>query len=167
MNETTKIEFYEANLLEKETISFHIPHAKKLNSEHRYFNKRTVWVLVHYKDTEDYPYEAIEEDKRNGIRYSFILTEIVGEINGLTNEFIKNKINTENCFQFDFTPSELDKLTIRSDYEFNSIKAIPQPYSRVHKYMSFTFKNGIWEIDEKEEKRIIKDGRGGIVKITS
>jgi len=79
--------------------------------------------------------------------------------------FIKDKINTKDCFSFDFQPNELDKLILRSDYEFKEIKAINQPYSRIFKYIALTFKNGVWEIDEEVEKRVVKQYKTGIVNI--
>ncbi len=165
MNEIIEINFIEVDILEKETISFHIPHSKKLNDDHKYFRKRIVWTLIEWKDTEDYPYKEIEEDEKNGIRYQEISEQIVSKINGITSEFIKDKINSEDCFYFDFKPSELDKLILRSDYEFKQIKAISQPYSRTFQYIALTYKKGIWEIDEKVEKRVVKKSRTGIVKI--
>ena len=165
MNEIIDINFDEVDIFEKEIISFHIPHSKKLNENHKYFKKRIVWTLTEWKDTEDYPYREIEEDEKNGIRYQKIPEQIVSEINGITSEFIKDKINSKDCFSFDFKPNELDKLILRSDFEYKQIKTIPQPYNRAFKYISFTYKNGIWKIDTKVEKRVVKKSRIGIVKI--
>ena len=165
MNEIIKISFYEVDILEKETINFHIPYSKKLNDDHIYYSKRIIWNLVKWIDTEDYPYKEIEGDERNGIRYQEVAEQTVSKINGIKDEFIKDKLNKENCFQFDFTPSELDNLTLRSDYKFNEIKAIKQSYSRTLQYISLSYKNGIWVIDNKIEKRVVKKNRTGIVQI--
>lgn len=121
--------------------------------------------MVEYKNTENFPYKEIEEDKKNGIRYYEIPIQIVTEINGITNKFIKEKINSKDCFSFHYKPNELDTLTLRSDYEYKEIKAIRQPYSRILEFIAFTFKNGIWEIDEKVEKRVVIKSRIGILKI--
>lgn len=165
MNEIIEINFNEVDIFEKEIISFHIPHSKKLNNDHKYFKKRIVWTLIEWKDTEDYLYKEIEEDEKNGIRYQEIPEQIVSEINGITSEFIKDKINSEDCFSFDFKPNELDKFILRSDYQFKQIKAINRPYNRIFKYIALTYKNGIWEIDEKIEKRVVKKSRTGIIKL--
>lgn len=165
MNEILDINFVEADIFEKEKISFHIPHSKKLDENHKYFNKRIVWTLIEWKDTEDYPYNEIKENKKNGIRFHEIPEQIVSEINGITSESIKDKINFRDCFAFDFKPSEFNKLILRSDYEFQEIKAVTQPYSRIFKYIALTYKNGGWVIDEKVEKRVVCKSRTGIVKI--
>ena len=167
MKEITHLSFDEVDILEKEIISFQIPHSKTLNDDHKYFKKRIVWTLIEWKHTEDYPYEEIEEDEKNGIRYQKIPEQIVSEINEITNEFIKDKINSEVCFSFNYTPSEMDKLILRNDYEYKEIKAIKQPYSRIFKYIALTYKNGIWEIDKKTEKKVVNQSRKGIVKIKS
>lgn len=165
MNEILEINFIETDIFEKEKISFRIPHSKKLDDNHKYFNKRIIWTLIEWKYTENYPYKEIEEDEKSGIRYQEISEQIVSEINGITNEFIKDKINSKDCFSFDYKPHELDKIVFRSDYEFKEIEAIKQPYSRILKYITLTFKNGKWEIDNNVEKRVIKKSRTGIVKV--
>lgn len=165
MNEIIEINFNETDILEKEIISFHIPRSKKLNHNHKYFKKRIVWTLIQWKDTENFPCKEIEEDEINGIRYQEIPEQIVSEINGIKSELIKDKINSEDCFAFDFKPSELDKLIVRSDYEYKEIKAINQPNDRIFKYIALTYRNGIWEIDETVEKRVVKKSRTGIVNI--
>lgn len=165
MFEIIDINFVEADIFEKEIISFHIPHSKMLNEDHKYFKKRIVWNLIEWKDTEYYPYNEIKEDEKNGIRYHEIPKQIVSEINGITSASIKDKINLNDCFAFNFKPREFDKLILRSDYEFQEIKAIRQPYNRIFKYIALTYKNGVWESDEKVEKRVVKKSRTGIVKI--
>jgi len=64
MNKIDHLNFEEMNIFEKEIISFHIPHTKKLNDDHKYLKKRIVWTLSEWKYNEDYPYKEIEEDEK-------------------------------------------------------------------------------------------------------
>ena len=61
MNKIIEISFNEVDIFEKEIISFHIPHSKKLNDDHKYFKKRIVWTLIEWKDTGDYPMYRAED----------------------------------------------------------------------------------------------------------
>lgn len=166
MGELLHLRFVEASIHEKEIITFHIPRSKKLPDNHAYFDKRIIWTLIKWGDTEDYPYEAIEEDEKNGIRYQEIHEEIINDIHGISNVMFEEEINLKDCFAFEYTPSELDRLILRSDYLYTEIKAVQQPYNRAFTYMSFTYKNEFWEIDKEENKRIAKKYLKGVVEAT-
>ncbi|MDX1958618.1 MAG: hypothetical protein SFU98_08605 [Leptospiraceae bacterium] len=50
--------------------------------------------------------------------------------NGLSDEWILVNLNLENCFDFEYTPSEGDNLVFKSDEKYI--------------YLSFVYKKGIW-----------------------
>lgn len=54
--------------------------------------------------------------------------------NGLNAEWVALNLNVENCFDFDYTPSEGDNLFITQNIELSP-------------YISFIFKKGEWIID--------------------
>jgi hypothetical protein len=157
----------EADTSQKDRLLVNMPHSKILSANHPYFEKRLIWTLTKRADTKDYPYEAIEKDERNGIRYQEILIVVVSKILGITSEIIKEKLNEKTCFEFDYKPTELDNLTLQEDYVYEKIKAINRFSIRGIELTSFTFRNGEWVIDEDFEKRIIEISKQGIVKINA
>lgn len=54
--------------------------------------------------------------------------------NGLNAEWIALNLNVENCFDFEYIPSEGDNLFITQNIEFSP-------------YISFIFKNGEWVVE--------------------
>ncbi|WP_298115105.1 hypothetical protein [Flavobacterium sp.] len=70
--------------------------------------------------------------------------------NGLDAEWIALNLNSENCFDFDYTPDEGDNLFIQT----NEIASA---------YISFIFRNGQWKIDHYSpfswDIRHVKDGQ--------
>ena len=74
--------------------------------------------------------------------------------NGLTDEFVQEKLNSGNCFDFDFVPREKDSLMIQED-------GVQSPY------LGFYFKNGRWEIGYgfSAFDDIMKDFGKGMVKL--
>ena len=52
----------------------------------------------------------------------------------MTEQFVLEKINSQNCFDFDYTPQEKDCLHIK------------QGKKGMGKYMAFTFENDKWVI---------------------
>ncbi len=165
MGDKLSVRFVEKDLMKKEVISFHVPRSKILAEDHEYFDKRMIWSLIKWKDTEDYPYEAIREDEEKGVIYQEIYEEIISEVNGIPNTLIEEEININNCFAFKYTPKENDRLMIASDYKYAKIKSVEQPHTRGFYYMSFTFRKGFWEIDKKIEKRVVKKSMKGIVEV--
>jgi hypothetical protein len=113
--------FIEADSSKKDRLLVHMPHSKMLGAKHSYLEKRLIWTLTKRADTKDYPYDDIEEDERNGIRYQEIPIFIVSKILGITSEIIKAKLNEKTCFTFDYEPTELDNLTIKEDYVYEKI----------------------------------------------
>ena len=53
--------------------------------------------------------------------------------NGLTEQYVLQKINSENCFDFDYTPHEKDSLAIQVGEQWD-------------RYLAFTFEDGQWRI---------------------
>ncbi|MEP0265491.1 hypothetical protein [Dokdonia sp.] len=166
MSQSLNLKFIEADIYEKEILTFHIPRSKKLPDDHKYFDKRIIWTLIKWEDIEEYPYKAIEEDEKKGIRYQEIPEQIITEVHGISNTIIEEVINLETCFAFTYTPNEGDRLIVTSEYTYAEIKTIQQPYTRGFVYMSFTYKNEYWEIDTEILKRVIKNATKGIVEVT-
>lgn len=80
----------------------------------------------------------------------------------LTYNYIIEKLNTKNLFDFNYIPSEGDTLFIRIEYVY---KVIKKKHGSLGIYMSFTFKNNEWtehfhdpfcDITEEFKKGILK-----------
>ncbi|RYZ18880.1 MAG: hypothetical protein EOO10_25125 [Chitinophagaceae bacterium] len=52
---------------------------------------------------------------------------------GLSEQYVLQKLNSESCFDFDYTPQERDSLAIQVDDHWDF-------------YLAFTFQNGQWTI---------------------
>ena len=165
MSTINSLRFIQPESGEKEVLSFRVTRRTKLEPDHPYFEKGTYWSIVKWEDTEDYPYEAMAEDRRNGIRYTEIFEQILDEVNGIPNTKVYETINLESCFAFDYAPSEGDILRIWSAYRYDEVKNVPRSYHSQFKYMAFTFTNGYWEIDTEIIKRIVKKAICGIVEV--
>ncbi|RYE54743.1 MAG: hypothetical protein EOP48_11660 [Sphingobacteriales bacterium] len=102
--------------------------------------------VVHNKNSRRYkkqnPGKKPEVFKWQLLRY--VKTEYSGEMGsvrmpshdlgrGLTEQYVVQKLNEENCFDFDYTPQERDSLAIQVDDRWDF-------------YLAFTFKNGQWMI---------------------
>jgi len=72
--------------------------------------------------------------------------------NGLTEEWVLLHLNTENCFDFDYTPDEGDRLMVQdNDDHYN--------------YMSFIFKGICWIADVNIDfGDVMEEKNRGIVK---
>ncbi|WP_326982953.1 hypothetical protein VUJ46_22865 [Chryseobacterium sp. MYb264] len=78
-------------------------------------------------------WKHIGVDKSNSMIGQYIFpTEDIG--NGLNAEWITLNLNCENCFDFEYTPTEGDNLYITQNVELSF-------------YISFIFKNGEWTAD--------------------
>lgn len=89
---------------------------KETTTEKEYY-----WYILRYIKTND------TREMGRVIMPSFRLD------NGLTEDFVLEKINSQNCFDFDYTPQEKDCLHIYQG-------------KNMGEYMAFTFKNGEWII---------------------
>jgi hypothetical protein len=77
----------------------------------------------------------------------------IGE--GLTEEFVLEKLNTANCFDFNYTPQDRDSLKIQLN-------------DRWDKYLAFGYENGKWTIGASFDafNDVLKDiGKGELKKI--
>ncbi len=168
MEEVLTLNFVEGDTMGREIISFPISGSRTLDEGHQYFEKVILWNLIKWVDTEEYPYEAIEEDEKNGVIYNEISERLITEVGGIANTIIEEKINLEECFAFEYKPKEFDRLTLMSRYKYAEIKGIERPSSskgRRYEYMSFTFVKGFWEIDIEITKRTVLKSSSGIVEI--
>lgn len=57
-------------------------------------------------------------------------------LNSLSNEYVLSQINSCNCFDFDYTPTEGDNLKIEKQRNVNWTE-----------FLSFIFRKGKWEAD--------------------
>jgi hypothetical protein len=92
------IRLIEVDNLQQPILNFHVPRSKELDSDHPYFTKQITWKLVKRKDTDDYPYEVIEEDERNGIRYQEIPYVIIDSVGGISALHMQQMLNLNDCF---------------------------------------------------------------------
>lgn len=63
----------------------------------------------------------------------------------LTAEFFKTKLNTNQCFDFEYLPLEGDILFFNKDVFTKYGKKLKKQYPR--EYISFIFRSGLWVID--------------------
>ncbi len=85
----------------------------------------SIWRLYRYigiREPDIYLFEC----------YAFSTSDLG---NGLNADWIALNLNVENCFDFEYTPSEGDYLRI-------SQNIVPSSF------ISFIFKNGVWKIDD-------------------
>jgi hypothetical protein len=163
VNSSFEIVFIEADTVPKERLLIHKPHAGELEPVHPYYQKRMIWTLIKRDERAAYPYDAIEEDQRKGIRYQEIPIVITDDIIGINAQSIQQKLNNCNCFAFEYVPTEFDNLRLRSDYVYDEIKSMPRMHSRAIELISFTFINGQWCIDTTVELGAFQKGRQGFV----
>ncbi|WP_299677018.1 hypothetical protein [uncultured Tenacibaculum sp.] len=58
-------------------------------------------------------------------------------------ENILETLNSENCFDFEYTPQEKDFIKIEKKYKFVELEGNRRPF--LMDYISFKFENGQWE----------------------
>ncbi|RYE56272.1 MAG: hypothetical protein EOP48_08375 [Sphingobacteriales bacterium] len=102
--------------------------------------------VVHNKNSRRYKKQNAEKKpdvfKWRLLRY--VRTEYSGEMGriampthdlgkGLTEQYVLQKLNSEDCFDFEYTPQEKDDLAIQVDDRWDF-------------YLAFTYKNGQWTI---------------------
>lgn len=63
----------------------------------------------------------------------------------LNSKYLITELNSKNCFDFNYSPSEGDNLQIREEYVFKSIKG--KPREDLYDYMSFIYRKGKWQED--------------------
>jgi hypothetical protein len=82
------------------------------------------WILYEYKGQEYSGMEGMLNMPSDKIGFS------------LTEEFVLNQINSENCFDFNYNPKEGDNLQI--NFQRNKYWV---------EFLSFIYRNNIWEVD--------------------
>ena len=105
---------------------------KQFNSK-EYLIHQLVWTLYKYKGKED----AGEMGRM------FMPQNKIGE--DLTASFVVEQLNTATCFDFEYEAQEGDNLVIHFNHAKNRLPKKDQ--HKIHYYMSFIFKAGIWEED--------------------
>ncbi len=63
--------------------------------------------------------------------------------NELSLENILQTLNSDNCFDFNYTPKEKDYIKIEEKYKFIELEGHKRPI--IMEYISFKFENGRWE----------------------
>jgi hypothetical protein len=100
--------------------------------------------IVHYKNSRKHKNKPPESRA-----YRWYLSRFVGEYEplmegiyelpskdlgkGLTEEWVLLHLNHEKCFDFEYAPKEGDTLVLNGE--------------KLYQYMSFIFRQGIWEVD--------------------
>ena len=103
-----------------------IHHKKsKRNKKEPPLNSDTIYKWTLYK------YSGLEESTMEGLLFE--PSDKLGEY--LTNETLLLGLNTENCFDFEFIPSEGDNLVVYDSQKPSSC------------FLSFIYKSGHWNAD--------------------
>lgn len=107
-------------------------HNKQLD-KNAYLEQHLVWELHHYMGNIDSMLTGMI------LLPSHQLTAIVN------NKFVLEKINTKNCFDFEYIPTESDNLIIRVEYKQK--KQVKKSNPSLSNYLSFIYKKGAWQTD--------------------
>ena len=79
----------------------------------------------------------------------------------LTTTYLTQQLNSENRFDFEYTPKEGDNLQIKEEYTYKAIKANSRP--ELYDYMSFIYRNGTWKEEVynifSDRIRMFKNGK--------
>ncbi len=100
-----------------------------------------------------------------GEKDDMMMGEIVLPVESLggemTSEYLLQQLNSNNRFDFEYSPSEGDNLEVRKEYIYKSLSGQQRP--DLYDYMSCIYRNGKWEQDYydffTDKTRQIKKGK--------
>ncbi|MCC8358366.1 hypothetical protein LA313_00520 [Salinimicrobium sp. ASW11-47] len=100
-----------------------------------------------------------------GEKDDMLMGEIVMPVESLggemTSEYLLQQLNSNNRFDFEYSPSEGDNLEVRKEYVHKSLSGQQRP--DLYDYMSCIYRKGKWEQDYydffTDKTRQIKKGK--------
>ncbi len=98
----------------------------------QYNANNLVWLLERYNG------------KRDGIVIGSVIMPSQEVTPTLTNDFVLEQLNIQNCFDFEYIPHEGDNLIIRLNDKQKKQRMKSNPNAM--NFLSFLYRNGRWEI---------------------
>lgn len=100
-----------------------------------------------------------------GEKDDMMMGEIVMPVESLggemTSEYMLQQLNSNNLFDFEYSPSEGDNLEIRKEYIYKSLRGQSRP--DLYDYLSFIYRKGKWVEDHydffTDKTRQIRKGK--------
>lgn len=98
-----------------------------------YLRTSSIWILKKYLGEKDLG----------------MMGNIIGPSDKLNNElsaeYLREELNSKNCFDFNYSPAVGDNLEIRPNYVHHPIRNFKRP--GLYDYLSFIYRNRKWEVD--------------------
>ncbi len=127
-----------------------LPHGDKAKVDKAEYEKtQYIWTLYKYLGEKD----------------DLMMGEIVMPVESLggemTSEYLLQQLNSNNRFDFEYSPSEGDNLEVRKEYVYRSLREQHRP--ELYDYLSFIYRKGKWVEDYydffTDKTRQIKKGK--------